>query len=436
MPIDGPAAMSLKNWLMPSITQWWLSPERQDAARARNERKRLRAGEPHRLHYFHQVDDPYSALMAQCLPQLLERYDVVIEPHVVSPPADDAAPDRVRLQAYSRKDAAWLATRHGLQFTDIGQQPSDTDIATCAALLIAAIQEQRFVADSAAISQALWQGNLSAGPMTTQQTPDVDTVARHVAESDALRLRLGHYNGGMLYSGGEWYWGLDRLHYLEQRLAALGAARAMGTKPMFAPDSVSSWPEGRSGDGVDFFFSLRSPYSAIAAHRLFALTHGTQVQVRLRYVLPMVMRGLPVPKSKRMYISMDAAREARRLGVPFGRICDPLGLPTERGLSIIPLAEARGVGQQYVLSFMQGVWAEGMDAGSDRHLRRITDRAGLSWSDVQAALQDSGWRAVAETNRLEMLSLGLWGVPGLRFNDTVAWGQDRLQTIEMALRNR
>lgn len=42
------------------------------------------------------------------------------------------------------------------------------------------------------------------------------------AQADRLRQSLGHYLSAMLYYGGEWYWGIDRLHHLETRLQALG----------------------------------------------------------------------------------------------------------------------------------------------------------------------------------------------------------------------
>jgi 2-hydroxychromene-2-carboxylate isomerase len=155
--------------------------------------------------------------------------------------------------------------------------------------------------------------------------------------------------------------------------------------------------------------------------------------VRLRYVLPMVMRGLPVPREKRMYITLDAAREAHFRQTPFGRINDPLGRPVERGLSLLALAERMGRGQAFVLSFMRGVWAEGLDAGSDRGLRRMAERAGLSWVDAQTAMKDEAWRQTAEANRAEMLGLGLWGVPSFRVRDTAVWGQDRLWAVQQAL---
>lgn len=57
--------------------------------------------------------------------------------------------------------------------------------------------------------------------------------------------------------------------------------------------------------------------------RRLARRYGADL--RLRYILPMVMRGLPVPLVKRRYILLDAKREADRAGLPFGRIVDPVG---------------------------------------------------------------------------------------------------------------
>jgi 2-hydroxychromene-2-carboxylate isomerase len=80
------------------------------------------------------------------------------------------------------------------------------------------------------------------------------------------------------------------------------------------------------------------------------------------------------------------------------------------------------------------VWAEGLDAGSDKGLRQITSRAGLAWPAVCAALQDDAWRLTAEANRVEMLNLGLWGVPSFKVGDTTVWGQDRMEALELTLR--
>ena len=48
-------------------------------------------------------------------------------------------------------------------------------------------------------------------------------------------------------------------------------------------------------------------------------------------------------------------------------------------------------------------------------------------------MKDDTWRRIAEANRVEMLGLGLWGVPSFRVGDTAVWGQDRLWAVQQAL---
>ena len=100
---------------------------------------------------------------------------------------------------------------------------------------------------------------------------------------------------------------------------------------------------------------------------------------------------------------------------------------------MIPFADRAGKGQAYVLSFMRCVWSQGVDAGSDRGLRRIVEEAGLVWADARQALALQDWRTTAEANRQELLSLGLWGVPSFRVGDLAVWGQDRLWAVQEAL---
>ena len=429
---------SIKTLLMPAVSQRLLSRERLLALRARAEKKRVAAGARHVLHYFHQVDDPYSALAAASLPRLLERYDIALQAHVVGPPPDNAAPERARLIAYSRRDAALLARHRGLDFRDPGAQPSGEAVAQAAQRLVAASGTGRFATVACAVSEALWNGTpLSAlrdadGGVLPEA--DAQATASHQATADRLRQQSGHYLGATFLYAGEWYWGIDRLHHLEQRLQALGTQRPGVQGSLFPPaadwDAPVRVPRPQA---IDFFVSLRSPYSAIVAPRVYALARQAGVPVRLRYVLPMVMRGLPVPREKRTYIILDAAREAHLRGIPFGRLNDPVGRPTERGLALIPLAQRSGREEAYLLSFMRGVWAEGIDAGSDRGLRTIAERAGLGWDDARAALRDEGWRSVAEANREALFALGLWGVPSFQVGDVAVWGQDRLWAVQDAL---
>lgn len=425
--------MSLRTFLISRIAEQVLGPDRQQRRRARAERRRRAAGSPHRVDYFHDAADPYSCLLAQVLPLLAARYEIALTCHLVSRPPDWAAPERAYLDAWSRRDAALLARRAGLAFDDPGRPVPEERVARAEAALAASLRAGRFLADVAAISQTLW---------TNGGLPPAEADAALLkSEGDALRARLGHYLGGVLHYGGEWYWGLDRLHYLEERLAALGARRPQAPAEVIYPQPVSprrdTTPRVPAGSGdLHFYLSFRSPYTYIATERAKALAEASGLNLRLRFVLPMVMRGLPVPPAKRTYIALDAAREARRVGAPFGRVADPVGKPVERAYSLLPWAITQQRGYEYCLAFMRGVWSEGLDVGSDAGLRRVVEVAGLDWSDARPQIGNDLWRAEAEANRSELIGLGLWGVPCFRFGDTAVWGQDRLWVIEDAIRNQ
>lgn len=335
------------------------------------------------VHYFHEPADPYSQLAAQLLDPLTQKYRVAVQSFLVSPPGPAAAPELEKLQALARTDAAILAQACGLRY------------------------------------------------------PAPDAAPKDARPGDDERSKLGHYLSGMFYFEGEWYWGVDRVHFLEERLYEAGLARTKGPFAPIAParDVTFSGKAGLAkGATLDYFLSFRSPYTYLAVARVRKLAAHYGATLRLRFVLPMVMRGLPVPTIKRMYITLDSKREAERLDIPFGTIVDPVGRPTERGLAVLHRAIALGKGPEFAESFLSGAFAEGIDAGSDQGLALLAKRAGLSESDVKAALSDETWRDVAEANRKELFSLGHWGVPSFRVNNNPAhWGQDRLWVIEQEL---
>lgn len=334
------------------------------------------------VHYFHEPEDPYSQLAAQLLEPLKARFNVELQSFKVSPPEPAAAPELAKLQELAKRDAFILAGTYGLKYPNPG-------------------------------------------------TPE------GAQEGDALRKRLGHYLSGMFHFEGEWYWSVDRFHFLEERLRDAGLARSSAPAQQIAPAkevTLAGKPGSAKGATLDYFLSFRSPYTWLAVDRVKTLADHYGATLRLRFVLPMVMRGLPVPATKRFYITLDTKRESERLGIPFGTIVDPVGRPTERGLAVLHHALNLGKGHAFARSFLSGAFAEGIDAGSDHGLLAMATRAGLTAQQVHAALADESWRQVAEANREELFSLGLWGVPSFRVNAKAPhWGQDRLWVIEQEL---
>lgn len=376
--------MSLKSYIVPRIAARIFDQERAERRRRKVDEAIESAPE---IEVFLDPNDPYSILLDAVLPNLETRYDITLTRHIVSPAVDAMVPERQALSAYAAIDARRLATKAGIGVDLSPQAPDGTD-----------------------------DGN--------------------------ARLRtLGHYQGGMIHYGGDWYWGLDRLHYLERRLTRMGRRRdASPDALIFDPPTVPqdpTIPKGRGDTGrtLHWYLSFRSPYTAIVADRVAALADAYGAELKLRFVLPMVMRNLSVPKTKARYIAYDTAREADWLSIPFGRLCDPVGRPVERGYAVLHWAMQQGRGFDFAQSFLRMVWSEGVDAGSDRGLKKIVEDAGLDWAHARAQLNSDDWRAVAETNRVEMMSYGIWGVPSFRVDETAVWGQDRLWVVEDALRD-
>jgi 2-hydroxychromene-2-carboxylate isomerase len=428
--------MGLRAVIGPMVALSITSSRRRDARRRRFEAARVREGLPHEVLYFHQVDDPYSALTARKLPEIAARYGIRITPYLVPPPPDWAAPERARLEAFSRRDAALIAPAWGLEF-DSPTAPAGPDIASGQAILLAAIETGRFLEAAPVVSRALWNGQ-SLGPAAEtfgKGTPEATRAALEAGER--LRSRLGHYLGATLSHAGEWYWGLDRLGDLEVRLQALGCGEGAPGGLIAGRPEVRLVETARTPDqatpALEMFLSFRSPYTWLAIDRARALAGHYGVALQLRPVLPMVMRGLPVPAAKRDYILRDCMREAERLGLPFGRVADPVGRPVERGLAILHGAADTGRAAEFASSFLRGVFAEGVDAGSDRGLRRLVERAGLDWRQARRWMANEDWRVVVEENRQAMFAEDLWGVPSFRFGQLATWGQDRLWLVEDAI---
>jgi 2-hydroxychromene-2-carboxylate isomerase len=184
---------------------------------------------------------------------------------------------------------------------------------------------------------------------------------------------------------------------------------------------------------IDFFFSFRSPYSYLAAPRAFALADAHDVDVVFRGVIPMAMRGQAVPVSKRMHTLRDTKREADRLGMPFGRVHDPIGEGAMRCLLVAEYAIDVGRVREFVLEASRGIWSEAVDVASDEGLRLVCERAGLEWTACVSALNDDELRARVEHNSAELVELGHWGVPVFVLDGELYWGQDRIEDVEAAL---
>jgi 2-hydroxychromene-2-carboxylate isomerase len=276
---------------------------------------------------------------------------------------------------------------------------------------------------------------------------DAASAQARIAAGNARRAKLGHYSGAMFHYGGEWYWGVDRLHHLENRLVELGASRVPDA-PRIAPRPAIEMGPLRDDGSLTFeiYPSLRSPYTSLIFDHAVKLAEETGVRMLMRPVLPMVMRGVSVTRQKGFYIFADAAREARALGLDWGRIEDPIGEPVRNAYSLYPWALAQGKGNALLSSFLHAAFFDGVSTNTPAGMRTVVENAGLSWDEAEKIMGNRDWEDALEANRLAMYDFGSWGVPSFRLLDETGsevlalWGQDRLwlfsREIQRLLRER
>lgn len=419
--------------LRTKIVSIMISERTQSFRRWLAELRRRITGRPHTVSVFLELDDPYSYLLAHYLPSLAEGYDVKLRIILTEAPGEPFKPRAEMLAVHAEQDCSRIAAELGVPFLDQGNAPPVEHRRALIDVLAEMSGNPEFDDELLGAITMYWRGD-SEG--VARRVSGVEVTGKGDAllqKNQRLLLRMGHYNSATMFYAGEWYWGIDRLHYLLGRLDELGARRESASTamlmsvrqvmqtslPVAPPTTAKALPP------LEYFCSFRSPYSYLSLGRVFAIADAFGLQLQIRPVLPMVMRGMEVPKSKLIYIVKDASREARRHGLPFGKFADPVGKGVERCMAVYSYALSEKRERDFLVNVGEAIWARGVDVATDEGLRKVTGRTGLFWPDVLEAVQSDDWRATVEANRETMEESGSWGVPTLRLGDFVIWGQDR-----------
>lgn len=413
----------------------WLGPTGDALRRAVTEVKERINKSPRRLDLYFDILDPWSYITAQAVQRLIEAYPVELTVTVITPPASDVDPSPLLRQKYSIRDVQYLSEYWDIEFAG-KKEPDSGMVRDIGTALIRVRPPREQLACAIELAQAMWTVDkkklqILLGKWGQESHGSVLPILNS-AYAD-LR-KAGHYQGAMVQYAGTWYWGIDRLPYLEAELGkdfSSDVAHVVTPRPESdrGPLKLSEKPLT-----CEMWFSYRSPYSYIALEQIEALLAPYNIPLTLKPVFPMVVRGLQVPTVKRMYIVRDAKREADRLHIPFGELCDPLGTGVDNCIALSYWASQRGSLMAFARSAMRGIWAEARDVGEYVDLRHVVERAGLPWEEAHAALQDPAAAKYAQENAAELNGIGLWGVPSFRVGDLVVWGQDRLPLLADRLR--
>ena len=191
---------------------------------------------------------------------------------------------------------------------------------------------------------------------------------------------------------------------------------------------------------LDYFVVLNSPFCYLGAKRLMALRDEYDLTVAVKPVnlasLFEATGGTPLAqrhKARRNYRLAELDRWSRYLEQPID--LEPAPFPCDESLAAATLIAAEEMDLDALdLSrrYGQGLWRDNRDIGKNNVVLELLNEQAISTALFDQA-HNGYYRDKIAANTQEAIALGIFGVPSYYFNDTVFWGQDRLDFVEMLL---
>lgn len=185
-------------------------------------------------------------------------------------------------------------------------------------------------------------------------------------------------------------------------------------------------------DVLTVHFSLRSPYSWLALHRLTKLGPRLGVPLSLVPLFPKPGQdGVPDPATSHArfrYTVEDAARIAAAYGLAMR---PPASLDTRWELphAACAFADAAGRGLAFAVAAGAARFTRARDLGDPEVIAEIATLVDLDPDATVAAARDAVWQAKVEAGQVRARQQGVFGVPFFLFRDQRFFGNDRLEWL-------
>jgi len=200
----------------------------------------------------------------------------------------------------------------------------------------------------------------------------------------------------------------------------------------------------RHSVGVDFWLSLSSTYTYLAASRIDALAAARGVAVRWRpFTLGPIFAELGWSTSpfvlqpqKGRYMWRDVERACDALGLRFKR---PSVFPRNSvaAMRVALVGCERSWGPAFARAVLLANFGENRDISAPSVIDEILVELGLDGALVRAESESPAWRPRLRAETDEAKRLGIFGAPTFMVGDEMFWGNDRLeQALDWAARSR
>lgn len=429
---------NLRNRAMNTFSSYKIFEE----TRIKSETSRQQENRPHEVLYFHKVNDPYSHLTIQYIDKFKSSFDVIFKPVLVGEEDPEAVHEPSLYSIYCLEDVKKIAPFYGIKFS-ADFYPSQESVAKANSILTS-VDDVSFVEIAKSVSFALWEGDEEELNNLWLKFQATDSeVQIKLQNGNELRNDKGYYFGSAFYYEKELYWGLDRLHYLEDRLTELGLKNSSNNESVSQLE-LKAPAKLTSDKKVNLYFypSLNSPYTFVSAKRVRELQDEYPINLITQPVLPMLMRKMTIPGVKAKYIISDAAREGRKHGHEMKSIYSPIGKPARKAYSLFPIINEAGRGFDYIDALLKSSFQDGINIGDEEYLEDLVTKLDLDWMEIKKELNTKGWKKVLNDNLEDMYAGDCWGVPSFKITDEdgsnpfYVWGQDRMWLLKEEINKR
>ena len=410
----------------------------------RQKREKIRVSEnrSHKVIYYHQVDDPYSILVLPVLEKLKSFYQVDLECILVGDPPEQTVPEPSMYKIHCLNDVRNIARWYG-QDKKILNYPLKNEI-DLANKILSNCEQTNFIQIALDLMDILWlEESKSLEKIYKENFNSINEINTKIEIGNKFRKGNGYYSSSSFYYEGESYWGVDRLNHLENRLIDLGLKKKDTDEYIISRKSNNNYPSNQTNKlNLTIYPSLNSPYTFICFPRVRNIIEKYPVNIITKPVLPMLMRGMHIPRYKGKYILSDAAREGRINNIYINKIYSPLGKPAELAYSLFPIINDHNKGFSYIEKLTIASFHNGINIGNKAFLKKLVRELDLSWDEIKKDLGKTKWKKVLDENLNEMYEGNCWGVPSFRITDDkhenpfYQWGQDRLWLIEEEIKKR
>jgi 2-hydroxychromene-2-carboxylate isomerase len=410
--------------------------------RTKSETVRQKEDRPHEVLYFHKVDDPYSHLTIQYINKFKSSFDVTFKPVLVGEEDPESVHEPSLYSIYCLEDVKKIAPFYGVEFSaDV--YPSKELVAK-ANKILTSLDDASFGEIASSVSSALWEENEEAlNNLSLQYQATDNEVKIKLTNGNEIRNNKGYYFGSAFYYEKELYWGVDRLHYLEDRLTELGVKNNLNNESVCqlelkAPAQLTS----EKKVNLYYYPSLNSPYTFVSSNRVREMQDEYPINLITQPVLPMLMRKMTIPGVKAKYIISDAAREGRKHGYEMKSIYSPIGKPARKAYSLFPIINEAGRGFDYINALLKSSFQDGVNIGDEDYLEDLVTKLDLDWMEIKKELNTNGWKKILNDNLEDMYAGDCWGVPSFKItnedgsNPFYVWGQDRMWLLKEEINKR